>query len=180
MTLPEGLVYQAGFITEPEEAALLEHVRAMQFSEVRMHGVIAKRRTVHLGWLYGYESWKVTPGPPIPDFLHPLRARAAAVIEVTPEDLAEVLITEYPAGAQIGWHRDAPQFGIVIGVSLLGAARMRFRRGEGPARQTAELTLAPRSLYVLDGPARTEWQHHIPATKEPRYSITFRTLRRKR
>jgi hypothetical protein len=25
---------------------------------------------------------------------------------------------------------------------------------------------------------RWQWQHHIPATRELRYSITFRTLRR--
>jgi alkylated DNA repair protein (DNA oxidative demethylase) len=43
-----------------------------------------------------------------------------------------------------------------------------------------ELTLEPRSGYVLAGEARRSWQHSIPPAKELRYSITFRTLRRQR
>jgi len=45
-------------------------------------------------------------------------------------------------------------------------------------RRQFEVELAPRSGYVLAGPARTAWQHHVPPTKSLRYSITFRTLRR--
>jgi alkylated DNA repair dioxygenase AlkB len=29
-----------------------------------------------------------------------------------------VLVSYYPSGATIGWHRDAPVFGDVVGVSL--------------------------------------------------------------
>jgi alkylated DNA repair dioxygenase AlkB len=54
---------------------------------------------------------------------------------------------------------------------------MRFQRGKGDARQVAEITLKPRSAYVLAGAARFTWQHSIPATKALRYSITFRTLK---
>jgi alkylated DNA repair dioxygenase AlkB len=89
------------------------------------------------------------------------------------------LITEYPSGAGIGWHRDAPVFGIVAAVSLAGAGRLRFQRGEAGERQTAEIILAPRSAYVLAGPARSEWRHGIPSGSELRYSVTFRTLRRR-
>jgi alkylated DNA repair dioxygenase AlkB len=142
-----------------------------------MRGQVARRRTAHFGWVYGYESWRITPGPPLPDFLLPLRARVAALADLEPDALAEVLVTEYPAGAAIGWHRDAPQFGVVIGVSLLGACRMRFQRGRGAQRQTRAVALAPRSAYVLTGEARQHWQHSIPPMRAPRYSITFRTLR---
>jgi len=90
-----------------------------------------------------------------------------------------VLVTEYPVGATIGWHRDAPPFGIVVGVSLLSACRFRFRRTVNDRVERAETELAPRSAYVLSGPARTEWQHSIPPTTALRYSITFRTLRRR-
>jgi alkylated DNA repair dioxygenase AlkB len=89
-----------------------------------------------------------------------------------------MLVQRYPAGSTIGWHRDAPAFGTVIGVSLAGSARLRFQRGKGEARRVWEVRLEPRSGYVLSGPARTSWQHSIPPTKELRYSITFRTLRR--
>jgi alkylated DNA repair dioxygenase AlkB len=180
MDAPAGLRYVPDVLGPPAEAALIERVRALDFSPVQMRGQVARRRTAHFGWVYGYESWRIEPGPPIPEFLLPLQAQVAALAAVEPGGLAEVLVTEYPPGAGIGWHRDAPQFGIVIGVSLLGACRMRFQRGTGAARETRAVVLAPRSAYVLDGEARWRWQHSIPPTKNPRYSVTFRTLRTRR
>jgi alkylated DNA repair dioxygenase AlkB len=177
---PEGFIYVPDFLSEAEEGGLLEHVRAAAFAEIRMHGQVARRRTAHFGWLYGYESWKVEPGPPIPDYLLPLRARCAELMGEPPEELVEALVSEYPPGATIGWHRDAPMFGPkVVGVSLLGVCRMRFQRGKEAERRTYALELAPRSAYVLAGEARSMWQHSIPAVKETRYSVTFRTLRGK-
>jgi alkylated DNA repair dioxygenase AlkB len=174
---PEGFVYRPHFVTSGEEAALIAAVRCLEFGEVRMRGQAARRRTAHFGWRYGYESWRVEPGPPIPEFLIPLRSRAGALAGVEAGALEEVLVTEYPPGAGIGWHRDAPSFGVVVGVSLLGACRFRFARGTGLARETRALGLEPRSAYVLSGPARWQWQHSIPPTKSARYSITFRTIR---
>ena len=110
-----------------------------------------------------------------------MRARAAALISLDPDAFAEVLINEYRAGAGIGWHRDAPQFGpVVVGVSLLGACHFRFQRGQGTARQTYAQSVEPRSAYVLGGAARSAWQHAVSPTKTLRYSITFRTVRRQR
>ncbi|RPI24655.1 MAG: alpha-ketoglutarate-dependent dioxygenase AlkB [Acidobacteria bacterium] len=176
--LPEGFVYQPDFMTADEEKALLADIARLEFSTLTMHGVTARRRVIHYGWLYGYESFKITPGPPIPEFLLPIRERAARTVEVQPDELGEALLTEYSAGATIGWHRDAPAFGVVLAVSLAGSCRLRFQKGRGSERQTAELVVEPRSLYVLSGVARNQWQHSIPPTKELRYSITFRTLRR--
>jgi alkylated DNA repair dioxygenase AlkB len=91
-------------------------------------GIPAHRRTGHFGWLYGYDSAKIAPGPPVPDFLAPLCNRIAPLLGRAPD---EVLVTEYMPGAGIGWHRDAPAFGpVVVGISLLGPCRMRFQRGE--------------------------------------------------
>ena len=84
----------------------------------------------------------------------------------------------YPPGSTIGWHRDAPAFGIVVGVSLGSACRFRFRRGPAGSREVFTLELPPRSAYVLAGEARTAWQRSVPPTPGLRYSITFRTLRR--
>ena len=179
-SLPSGLRYVPDLVTSEEEAALLVELRAMQYAPVEMRGQVARRRTAHFGWVYGYASWRIERGPPLPPFLEPLRDRAAALAEVAPGDLAETLVTEYPARAGIGWHRDAPQFGPVIGISLLGACRMRFRRGAGLDRQTRVVDLAPRSAYVLDGAVRWQWQHSIPPSRAPRYSVTFRTLRERR
>jgi alkylated DNA repair protein (DNA oxidative demethylase) len=153
----------------------VEAIQRLDFSAVEMRGQIARRRVVHFGWRYGYATWRVEPGTPLPEFLVPLQARAGALAGVEPERLAEVLVTEYPLGATIGWHRDAPQFGDVVGISLLAPCRLRFRRGPGQ-RPTWEIPLAPRSAYLLRGAARWRWQHSIPPVKALRYSLTFRTL----
>jgi alkylated DNA repair dioxygenase AlkB len=174
---PSGFLYVPDFIGSREETVLLVEVRALEYARVEMRGQVARRRVAHFGWRYGYASWRIEPGPPIPEAFVPLRARAAALVAVPAEALAEVLVTEYPPGAAIGWHQDAPQFGPVVGVSLLGACRMRFRRDAGEVRESRAVELAPRSAYVIAGEARWAWQHAIPAIRGTRYSITFRTLR---
>jgi alkylated DNA repair dioxygenase AlkB len=175
--LPEGFTYHDEIVSREDEHPLLANIRNLAFGEVRMRGQVARRRTIHFGWTYGYETWRVEPGPPAPEFVLGLRDQVAGLARVTADALVEVLVTHYPPGAGIGWHRDAPPFGVVIGVSLLGACRFRFQQGHGAARRTRAITLAPRSAYVLDGAARWQWQHSIPPGREERYSITFRTLR---
>jgi alkylated DNA repair protein (DNA oxidative demethylase) len=175
----DGLRFAEDFITADEELALLNRITSLEFREMRMRGVVAKRRVIHYGVDYSFETFKAAPGPPIPEFLLDLRERAARFAAVGSEALEEALITEYPPGAAIGWHRDAHPFDIVVGISLLSESRFRFRRGRVRAWETAELPLPPRSIYLLTGPARTEWEHSIPAVKKLRYSVTFRTLRKR-
>ena len=176
---PDGLKYVPGFLTEEDEAALIDAVQTLPFHEARMHGVVARRTVVHFGWDYDYSGWQIHPTDPPPSWLETLRDRAAAVTRADPAELEQFLIARYPPGATIGWHRDAPMFGTpVIGLSLLSECRMRFRRGKPHAYETFVQLLEPRSLYILDGEARRVWQHHIPATKSLRYSITMRTVRR--
>jgi alkylated DNA repair dioxygenase AlkB len=174
----EGFTDVPEFVAPAEEATLLESLAGLEFHQVRMRGVTAKRRVIQFGVNYSFETFKLTEAPPLPSFLLPVRDRAAALAGVAPDALLEGLLTEYQPGAAIGWHRDAPPFDIVIGISLLAPARFRFRRGEVRAWETKEVLLEPRSAYVLTGPARSQWQHSIPPMKELRYSITFRTLRR--
>ena len=175
---PEGLVYRPELLSQGEERALVDELERLDFHEIRMHGVVAKRTARHFGLDYDYERRGVMADvDPIPDWLLPVREAAAELAEVAPDGLVEALVQRYPEGSSIGWHRDAPMFGTVVGVSLLSPSRMRFRRDAGGERRTFELELEPRSGYVLAGPARTAWQHHIPPTKALRYSITFRTLR---
>ena len=174
----DGLKYEASFLAEAEEARLLDEIRGLEFHEVRMRGVTAKRRVIQYGWHYSFENFKLTEAAPLPAFLVAVRDRAADLAGLDSEALSEALLTEYQPGAAIGWHRDAPPFDIVIGISLLGPARFRFRRGEVRAWETKEILLEPRSAYVLTGPARSQWQHSIPPMTELRYSITVRTLRK--
>jgi alkylated DNA repair dioxygenase AlkB len=175
---PEGLVYRPELLTQADERSLLAELERLEFHEIRMHGVVAKRTARHFGLDYDYERRAtVEDADPLPEWLVPVRARAAELAGVEPDELVEILVQRYPAGAQIGWHRDAPAFGIVVGISLGSSSRMRFRRDKGGVRKEFEVELEPRSGYVLAGEARSAWKHHVPPTKELRYSITFRTLR---
>jgi alkylated DNA repair protein (DNA oxidative demethylase) len=177
--LPEGLVYVEQFISADEERSLLALLEAMEFHELTMRGQTARRTVRHFGLDYAYGSGVLVPTDPLPGEMAWLRDRCAALVERDPEDLVQVLVSRYPAGAGIGWHRDAPMFGSrIAGVSLRAPCRMRFQRTLRGQRGVAAIELAPRSAYVLSGKARWSWQHSIPATKELRYSVTFRTLRR--
>jgi DNA oxidative demethylase len=177
--LPEGLLYRKDFVGAAEERQLLDDLETVEFRTVEMRGQTARRTVRHFGLDYEYESGDLIPADPLPASMEWLRERCAALMERNPADLVQILVSRYPQGAGIGWHRDAPMFGSrIAGVSLLAPCRMRFRRTVGGVRSTAALELAPRSAYLLSGKARWSWQHSIPATKELRYSITFRTLKR--
>ncbi|HSC49257.1 MAG TPA: alpha-ketoglutarate-dependent dioxygenase AlkB [Gaiellaceae bacterium] len=178
MEPPAGLVYREALLTEVEEQELLDVVKGLDFEEIRLHGVVARRTAKHYGVDYDYASrTPVETADPVPGWLEPVREKAAALAGVRPEAMVEALVQRYPEGAPIGWHRDAPAFELVAGVSLLSPARMRFRRGRKGEREMWELELAPRSGYVLAGESRWKWEHHVPPAKALRYSITFRTLR---
>ena len=174
---PGGLVYVPGFVTEAEERALVDAFDAGEFEEVRMRGQPALRPVGHFGYRYGHAGWRLVPAEPLPLSVAWLRDPAAALAQVEPAAFTEILVTRYPPGAGIGWHRDAPLFGPkVVGVSLLAPCRMRFQRRTDEVRRVHELALARRSAYVLTGAARWAWQHSIPAVAELRYSVTFRTV----
>jgi alkylated DNA repair dioxygenase AlkB len=177
--LPEGFRYRAEFLTEAEERELLDEIARLEFQAFEFHGYTAKRRVVEYGWEYDFGSREASAAPPIPGFLLPLRERAAAFAGLSADSLVEAVVTEYPSGAPIGWHRDVPQFETIVGISLGSAGRMRFKpyRAEG---KLVSAILEPRSIYVLAGPARWRFQHSMPAVEAIRYSITFRTLREKR
>jgi DNA oxidative demethylase len=176
---PEGILYRPGLLSAREEAELLDKLETLRFDPIVLHGRTARRTGRHFGLDYDYETRTPQPGEPVPDWLLPVRARAAELAGHDPDELVEILVQRYPPGSTIGWHRDAPAFGTVIGVSLDGSSRLRFQRGRGDERRVWEVLLEPRSGYVLTGPARNSWQHSIPPTKELRHSITFRTLRRR-
>jgi alkylated DNA repair dioxygenase AlkB len=176
--VPEGLVYRPDLLTGDEEAQVLVAVEDVDFREVVMRGQVARRTVRHFGFDYDYESWELVEAEPLPEPLLVVRERASALAGLEPEALAQALVTRYPPGAGIGSHRDAPIFGPeVVGVSLRAPCVLRFRRSVGGLRYGYDLTLEPRSAYVLGGKARSAWKHEIPPTKELRYSITFRTVR---
>ncbi len=174
---PAGFRHQPDLLTEAEEHELLAHIRPLPFREFEFLGFLGKRRVVSFGWRYDFAHAKLQQADDIPDFMLALRRKAAEFAGIVPAALVHALVAEYSVGAAIGWHLDRPVFDDVVGVSLLSPCGFRFWRKMGTAWQRASLRLAPRSAYLLRGPARTEWEHSIPAVERLRYSITFRSLR---
>jgi DNA oxidative demethylase len=174
---PEGLRERTELIDAAEEHALVTRLETLPFRPFEFQGFTGKRETVSFGWSYRFDGSGLAEAEPIPDWLMPLRAKAAAFAGLAPEALEHALLIRYGEGAGLGWHRDRPVFGDVLGISLLAPAPLRFRRKAGAKWQRFTLTAAPRSIYALRGPARDEWEHSIPPVEALRYSITLRTLR---
>jgi alkylated DNA repair dioxygenase AlkB len=175
--LPEGLVYRPEFLSIDEERDLLRHVGQLPFASFEFHGFTGKRRVVSFGWRYDFADESLNSAADLPPFLLPLRDRAAKFAGLAAPDFPHALVTEYAAGAGIGWHRDKSVFEDVVGISLGSPCALRFRRRRGDKWERATLRAEPRSAYLLRGPARTEWEHSIPAVDALRYSITFRSVR---
>jgi alkylated DNA repair dioxygenase AlkB len=179
-----GFLYQPDFLTAEDEQSLVERIAAVEFTNFEMRGVVARRRVAFFGRSYEGAG---RAAPPLTPFLIDLRTKVGARVHRDPAAFVMALINEYPPGAAIGWHRDAPQYDIVAGISLLSSCRMKFRPYARPGQATGqrrtathEYRLEPRSIYLLAGESRTAYEHHIPATAALRYSITFRTLRERR
>ncbi|MEI9402916.1 alpha-ketoglutarate-dependent dioxygenase AlkB [Mesorhizobium argentiipisi] len=176
-SVPEGFSYQPDLIAPDEEDELVGHIQHLPLKPFDFHGHLANRQVVGFGLRYDYERRQVLEAPPIPDFLLPLRAKVAAFAGVPAAEFAQVLINEYRPGAGIGWHRDKPHFELVAGVSLLAPCSLRLRRKNGAAWDRETIEVEPRSIYLMAGPARNEWEHSIPPVEHHRYSVTLRTMR---
>jgi alkylated DNA repair protein (DNA oxidative demethylase) len=177
-SLPSGFLYFPEIISAEDERRLMVVIGGLDFEAVVMRGYTAKRRTIHYGVRYSYDTRRPAAGPPMPEFLQPLRQTLALAADVDASAFTEALVTEYAPGSTIGWHRDAPAFGpTVLGLSLGSACRMRFRL-IADHDQRASIVMQPRSAYALTAESRRDWQHSIPAVDALRYSVTFRSLRR--
>jgi alkylated DNA repair protein (DNA oxidative demethylase) len=176
--VPDGLAYRNNFLSADEERGLLDAIEQIDFRAFVMRGQSARRTVRHFGWSYSFDDRRLTAADPLPAEFVFVRERAEALAGVESGRFEQALITRYPPGATIGWHRDAPRFGPTItGVSLAAPCRMRFRRELEGVQYVHEQVLEPRSAYVLEGTARSAWEHSIPPATALRYSITFRTLK---
>src|SRR5262245_15606827 len=183
--VPDGFVYHQDFISETEESELIREIQTLQLTPFKYYQFTGKRRTASFGWQYEFGSSDITKAPEAPAFLLPLRTRAGSFFGIDPNSLVQTSIIEYSIGSPIGWHRDIPHFGVVLGISLGAACRIRFRKYSRARSKTSKrdeilaIELQPRSIYLVSGPSRESWQHSIPQVKALRYSVMMRTLRAK-
>jgi alkylated DNA repair dioxygenase AlkB len=171
-----GLAQADSIVAPSEEKALIASIDKVELSPFRFQGWLGKRLTASFGWRYDFDTARFSRTEAIPEWLLPLRERAAHFAHLSPEELVQALLIRYDVGAGIGWHRDRPVFEHVVGVSLGAAATMRFRRRRPGGFDRASAELTPRSIYHLSGEARTQWEHSIAEMAVTRWSITFRSL----
>ncbi len=173
---PRGFRYEEDIVSEKEEDRLATSLGELDLKPFEFHGHLGNRRVLSFGLKYHYSRRAVERAGQRPAFLDDLLARVANFTGYPAEDFQQVGVNEYRPGAGIGWHKDKPQFGIVVGVSLLGSATLRFRKTQGENWKRVSHVIKPRSIYLLSAEARSEWEHSIPPLNKLRYSITFRTL----
>jgi alkylated DNA repair dioxygenase AlkB len=183
--VPDGFLYRKNFISEAEEQELIREIQKVHLEPFKYYQFTGKRRTASFGWQYEFGASEITAAPEMPPFLLPLRVRAGKVFNIDPNSLVQTSIIEYSTGSPIGWHRDIPQFGVVVGISLGAACRMKFRKYSRvrskkiDRNEVLSIELQPCSIYLMSGAARESWQHSIPPVKQLRYAIMMRTLRPK-
>nr|WP_283254443.1 alpha-ketoglutarate-dependent dioxygenase AlkB [Ramlibacter paludis] len=172
--------FQEDFLSPAQEAGLIARIEQLPLAPMQYQQYEARRRVVNYGGKYDYSAQKLRPAEPLPDWLTPLREQAGAWAGIAPEDFVQALIAEYTPGTPLGWHRDVPDYEDIVGISLLNDALLKFRpypHVVGVKAEVRKLVVPPRSIYLLHGAARWQWQHSVPAVKVLRYSITLRTAR---
>ena len=174
--VPEGFRYRDGVLSEAEETALATALRTLDLKPFEFHGHLGNRRVASFGFRYDYSRGAIEEAKDPPAFLSDLRVKVAKFAGRAIDEFQQIGVNEYSPGAGIGWHRDKAQFGVIVGLSLLAPAKMRFRRAIGDRWMRMSKILQPRSIYILEGEARTLWEHSIPPLDVLRYSLTFRTL----
>ena len=172
-----GLVLVEDAIPPALEAELAARIDSAPLKPFQFGQWQGKRLTANYGSAYDYQRGQVSEAPPLPEWLLDLRARLAPLFGRRPVDFVQGLLIRYDPGAGIGWHRDRPQYGEVMGLSLSAPATLRLRRRAGGGFERRHIEIAPRSLYLLSGEVRAGWQHSIAPQDVTRRSITFRTLR---
>lgn len=182
LNLPSGFVYKEGFINHEEEQQLVRFMNTVQLRPLMFQGFEAKRKVASFGYDYNFEHKELSKGEAIPNEIKWLIAKVSTELSIPEENFVEVLFTEYPVGSVINWHRDAPPFDIIVGISLLSDCIFKLRphdKTKQSRKATVSLDVRRRSMYVISGESRSQWQHSTAPVKQIRFSITLRTLKSK-
>jgi alkylated DNA repair dioxygenase AlkB len=176
-----GFALRQDYVTAEEERELLAQIEQGAWE------TDWRRRIQQYGLGYpGEHGTKAAWLRDFPEWLVPLATRVAedAAFERFPENC---VINEYVPPLGIGPHRDYGAFGDKIAcVSLASDIVTDFRSPK--TGQRVSVHVPARSLWVISGEARLEWQHGIAARltdvihgerrrRERRVSITFRTAK---
>jgi alkylated DNA repair dioxygenase AlkB len=173
--VPEGLRYATDFVSPAVERELIAQIASLPLQPFQFGPYEGKRRVVSFGYRYDYTLRRLQEADRVPEWLIPLIARVEDFGGAETR-VRQVLCTEYDTGVGIGWHRDKAHFDRIFGLSLGSPCKFRFRRRAGEKWERFTLDAEPRSVYLMQGPSRQQWEHSIPAVEAPRYSITFRTM----
>src|SRR5579885_2217194 len=170
---PSGFLYVEGFLTDEEQQSLLHHLATLTFTHDIFRGKPMKRSELCQGFRYRAVGRRLEPADPFDEHCLLLTHKALPYCpDGTPFD--QCIIQQYPEGAGIGWHTDAPVFGdVILGVSLGAEGRLQFRKDRNSS-VCFEVAPASGSLYVMSGPARWGFQHRVVPVRALRYSLTFR------
>ena len=179
---PSGFSYQPDFLTHNEETRYIEAIKKIELHKLIFQGFEAKRKTASFGQDYNFDKRTISKGKPFPGELNPLIEKVADHLSMNRAAFGELLVTEYPVGSVINWHRDAPAFDMIVGISLNADCIFRLRPYDKAKRSRSSVISFPvlrRSIYIMKEESRTDWEHSIAPVKNLRYSITLRTLKQK-
>lgn len=178
--LPTGFTYYSSFISAEEESKLIDIIKKFDLQNMKFHEYEAKRKVISFGNGWSFTEQRIKQGNPIPAEFNFLVEKIANKLATPVTSIAQFLITAYPVGSVINWHRDAPPFETIAGISLLSSCTFKLRPHEKQLqtrKATVSLNVEPRSLYIMTNEAKTEWQHCTAPVEKMRYSLTFRTIR---
>lgn len=172
-----GLRTATELMTIADEAELISRIDAAGLTPFQFGQFEGKRLTRSYGTHYDFASHRLVEAEPMPEWLLPIRSRAAAFAGLAADQLVHALLIRYDPGSGIGWHKDRPAFDRIVGISLGSDAELAFRRRRDDGRfERLRLRLPRRSTYLLSGEVRRQWEHGINTHEALRYSITFRSL----
>ena len=175
--LPAGFRYMPDVISPAQERDLVARFAKLDLKPFLFHGYKGNRRIYTFGHRYAFAGQEARDDASIPEYLKPLMEIAGEISGTPAAGFEQIMVTEYAAGAGIGWHRDRPTYEDIVGISFLAPCALRLRKRDGDDWERMTAHVEPRTAYLLHGKVRNVWQHSIAPMDVLRYSVTLRSFR---